>query len=52
MKDGNESNGDSKLIIVEPNKSEEIIIESSSFTLKMKDLLYSITLSLHDALPI
>ena len=44
MKDGNESNGDSKLIIVEPNKSEEIIIESSSFTLKMKDLIYSITI--------
>ena len=45
MKDENESNGDSKLIIVEPNnKSEEVIIESVSFILKIKDVSHTITL--------
>ena len=44
MKD-NESNGDSRLIIVEPNnKSEEIISESASFILKIKDISHTITL--------
>ena len=45
MKDENESNGDSRLIIVVPNnKSEEVIIESVSFILKIKDVSHTITL--------
>ena len=45
MKDGNESNSDSRLIIVEPyNKIEEIILESASFILKIKDNSHTITL--------
>ena len=45
MKDENESNGDSRLIIVEPNnKTEEVIIESVSFILKIKDVSHTITL--------
>ena len=45
MKDGSESNMETKLIVVEPNnKFEEIILESISFTLKLKDISYTITL--------
>ena len=44
MKDGNESNGDNNLILVEPNNKNEEIIESSSFILKMKEISHSITI--------
>ena len=38
-------NGDSRLIIVEPNnKREEIISESVSFVLKIEDISHTITL--------
>ena len=45
MKDGSESNMETKLIVVEPNnKFEEIILESISFILKLKDISHTITL--------
>ena len=45
MKDEQESTGESKLIIVEPNSQyEEVILESLSFILKFKDISHTITL--------
>ena len=46
MKDENESNGDSNLIIVEPYlKNDESISDNLSFTLDMKNVPYKISLS-------
>ena len=46
MKDENESNGDSNLIIVEPYlKNDESISDNLSFTLDMKNIPYKISLS-------
>jgi hypothetical protein len=46
MKDENESNGDSNLIIVEPYlKNDESISDNLSFTLDMKNIPYKINLS-------